>query len=177
MKIGIVVGGSVQVDRTMSIMTIRGRRRAFSRALLGSLLLTATGCGDDGSSEGSGAESSGSTGGTGEGTTESAPGTSTGEAATGDGTSTGPVEDGTSTGSGADTSGTAGSETGMPIDCATPMDEQACSVTEGCLWLGNGMNGECFPEDPSACELLGMQGCQQHPACDWNNQDGACAPV
>lgn len=144
--------------------------------MFGSILLLGPACGDDGSGEGSsGEESSGTGASTGEGTTEAPPETTTGEDA--EGTSTGPSEGTTSTGPSVDSSGTAGSGTGAPGECAEAMDEETCTMTEGCVWLGNPMNGSCLLDDPSVCPELEMQQCQQHPACDWSNQDAMCGPA
>lgn len=68
-------------------------------------------------------------------------------------------------------------DTGNAGDCPALRDAETCDGTEGCLWVGNPQNGECFSEDPEVCPELDMQQCQQHPACDWNNQDAACSPV
>ncbi len=99
-----------------------------------------------------------------------------GSTSTGGGSTGGP-EDSSGTSS-PGTSDSGGSEdTGNADDCQALRDQTTCEDTKGCLWLGNPQNGECISEDPAVCPELEMQQCQQHPACDWNNQDAACSPA
>ncbi|MCA9652634.1 MAG: hypothetical protein KC501_22140 [Myxococcales bacterium] len=160
----------------MTIMTIAPWRAGSLTAVLGSILLLTPACGDDGNGEETAGDGSSGTGGsTGEATTSEPPDTTTGEDATGEG-STGPGPGSESSGTadgGSDSSG--GSETGSTGACAEAMDTMTCEGTEGCVWLGSPMNGSCWADDPSVCPEIDMQQqCQQHPACEWNNQDDVC---
>ncbi|MCA9706121.1 MAG: hypothetical protein KDK70_09760, partial [Myxococcales bacterium] len=92
------------------------------------------------------------------------------------GATTGTESSGSSSG-GADSSGSGSESTGTPVDCSVQADQKLCEMTEGCVWVGNVQNGECLTLDPAVCPELEMQACQQHPACDWNNQEGACTPA
>lgn len=137
-------------------------------------LLTTFACGDDGG--GGGTEGS-STGGTGseteaEATTSTDPSTTTsgGEGSSG---SSGPDEGSTTTAADGGSSETGGS-TGSPGDCEAQADQETCETTMGCLWLGSMQNGVCLLDDPSVCPGLDMMQCQQHPACDWDNQAAEC---
>jgi len=146
-------------------------------ASLAVLLTPLYGCGDDGGGDGDGSGSSSSG--------EASSSSSTTVGAEGEGTTgedsaetTGGSSEGSSGTTAADSSGAGSSEsTGAAVDCPAQAELEACEGMEGCVWLGNPQNGECLSGDPSVCAELEMQVCQQHPACDWDNQGDVCEPV
>ena len=149
----------------------------------------AIGCGDAGGDDGddSGGETDNATGSTGSADTNTTPGqttdppSTTGESATGeasgDTTGGGATDSGGATDTGAAT-GDGATDTGSMGACADAamMD---CEADEACVWVGNPNSGACYPAGPEACpDIMEMQPCQQHPDCEWSNQEGTCgAPM
>ncbi len=160
------------------------------RSILLALALApiAIGCGDAGGDDGddSGAETEAATGSTGSADTNTTPGetsdppSTTGESATTD--ASGDTTGGSATDDGATDTGAAtddgATDTGSMGACAELAMED-CDADEACVWVGNPNAGTCYPAGAEACaEIMQMQACQQHPDCEWSNQEGTCgAPM